>query len=265
MRIALGVFDGVHRGHQKIIEKAHLVLTITPHPNPDIQLLTSPAEKKELIGNIAEFKFSPKNSKLSPEEFINWLCQKYKPESIFVGHDFHFGYLRQGNVSILRQLGQKYNFSVTEIPEYNWQKETVRSSAIRKYLAAGEIKKANALLGREYQLNGKIIRGRRIGRRLGFPTINIKPDHPQKLLPADGVYQAEVIVKNKLFPAGIFIGQGKCEAHLLGFNGNLYGHKAVVFFKDHLRDNKKFTSREALSRQIRKDINKINKLIRHQA
>ena len=260
MNIALGVFDGVHRGHQKIIARAHLVLTITPHPNPEIRLLTSPAEKKDLIGNIAEFEFTERNARLTPENFISWLKQKYNPAEIIIGHDFHFGYQRQGNAAVLRRLGEKYNFSVTEVPEYKWQKEIVRSSAIRKYLLAGELKKANALLGREYQLNGKVAHGKHLGRKLGFPTANLRLDCPQKLVPADGVYSGEAIAGNKLYTAAIFVGDKKIEAHLLDFNGNLYGRKITLLLKDYLRPNKKFTDAKSLAAQIRKDVRKIRKL-----
>ena len=259
MKIALGVFDGVHRGHQKVIEQAHLVLTITPHPHPSIQLLTSPAEKKDLIGNMAEFKFSARNASLTPEEFILWLRKKYAPSMLIAGHDFHFGYQRQGDIATLKQLGTKYNIEITEVPECTYENLPVRSSTIRAYLKAGNIQQANVLLGREYQLNGTVTKGKQLGRKLGFPTINLKIDHPQKLIPAEGVYLAEVIIKNKLYTAGVFIGADTVEAHLLDFQGNLYGQKATLLLKDYLRPNQKFSSTTELANQIGKDIEKIRK------
>ncbi|MDR1114190.1 MAG: riboflavin biosynthesis protein RibF [Candidatus Margulisbacteria bacterium] len=257
MKIAIGVFDGVHRGHQKVIEKAHLVLTITPHLNPDIELLTTPAEKKDLLGNLAEFKFTPRRARLTPENFIVWLKQKYNPAEIIVGHDFHFGWQRQGNVATLRKLGQKYKIAVTEISEYVYHKETVRSSTIRAYLYDGQITQANKLLGRDYQLNGKVIRGKRFGRKLGAPTINLRLDCPQKLVPHDGVYRGEAIVRSKLYPAAIFIGRNAIEAHLLGFTGNLYGQKATLFLQEYLRPIIKFKNSNDLQKQIQKDLRKI--------
>jgi riboflavin kinase/FMN adenylyltransferase len=257
MKIAIGVFDGVHRGHQKVIEKAHLVLAIAPHPNPDIGLLTSPAEKKDLLGSLAEFKFTPRSARLTPEEFIVWLKQKYAPAEIIVGHDFHFGWRRQGDITLLKKLGKKYCLAVTEIPEYIYQKTAVRSSTIRAYLYDGKIRQANELLGRDYQLCGKVIRGKRLGRRLGAPTINLRLDCPQKLVPRDGVYRGEASVRNKLYPAAIFIGHGAIEAHLLGFRGSLYGQKAVLFLQEYLRPIVKFKDLNALQKQIRKDIKNI--------
>jgi riboflavin kinase/FMN adenylyltransferase len=261
MKIAIGVFDGVHRGHQKVIEKAHLVLTITPHLNPNIELLTTPAEKKDLLGNLAEFKFTPRRARLTPENFIVWLKQKYNPTEIIVGHDFHFGWQRQGNVAALRKLGQKYKIAVTEIPEYVYQKEAVRSSTIRAYLYDGQIRRANELLGRDYQFNGKVVRGKRLGRKLGAPTINLRLDCPQKLTPHDGVYRGEAIAQSKLYPAAIFIGSNAIEAHLLGLNDNLYGQKATLFLQEYLRPIIKFKNLNALQKQIQKDIQQIKSKI----
>jgi riboflavin kinase/FMN adenylyltransferase len=262
MKIAIGVFDGVHRGHQAVIARAHLVLTISPHPHPGIKLLTSPAEKKDLIGNMAEFNFSRAHARLSPEQFIIWLQKKYAPETLIVGHDFHFGYQRQGNIETLKTLAARYNFEALEIPEYTYGRQPVRSSTIRACLQDGKIRQANKLLGREYQLNGVIVRGKQLGRRLGYPTINLKPDHPQKLIPAAGVYAAEAIAQNKLYPAAVFIGNGVIEAHLPGFSGNLYGQRATLFLKDYLRANQQFDSPDKLSRQIKKDIQQLKSALR---
>ncbi|MDR1452951.1 MAG: riboflavin biosynthesis protein RibF [Candidatus Margulisbacteria bacterium] len=259
MKIAIGVFDGVHRGHQKVIEKAHLVLTITPHPNPDIELLTTPAEKRDLLGNLAEFKFTPRHARLTPEKFIIWLQKKYKPTEIIVGHDFHFGWQRQGNLALLKKLGRKYKITVTEIPEYVYQKTAVRSSTIRAYLSDGKIAEANKLLGRDYQLSGKVVRGKRLGRRLGAPTINLRLDCPQKLVPRDGVYRGEASVQNKLHTAAIFIGNNAIEAHLPDFSGDLYGQKATLFLQEYLRPIIKFKDLPALQKQIQKDIRRIKR------
>lgn len=259
MRLAIGVFDGVHRGHQKVIAKAHLALVITPHPDPSTQLLTTAAEKKDLIGNIAEFAFSPRRARLSPEAFLKLIWKKYKPETIIVGHDFHFGCQRSGNVATLKKLGCRYKLNIEEIPEYYYRRERVRSSIIRDYLRAGQIRRANSLLGRDYQLYGAIVRGKQLGRKLGYPTLNIRIDEPRKLIPADGVYSGEVIVQNKIYRAGIFIGNNLIEAHLLNFAGQIYGQKAVLFPQDYLRPPQKFQTLAALRRQIKKDIQKIKR------
>ena len=263
LKIALGVFDAVHRGHQKVIEHAHLALAITPHPRPELGLLTSPEEKKGLISNLAEFRFSARHARMAPEEFIIWLKRKYAPAMLIAGHDFHFGHQRQGNIATLRRLANKYQIAVSEIPEYTYRGEIVRSSAIRRYLRAGQLDLANALLGREYQLNGRVISGQRLGRRLGFPTINLRLDHPQKLVPRDGVYAGEAIAQNKLHPAAIFIGRGNIEAHLINFQGSLYGQPATLLLQHYLRPNKEFTSLQALSKQIRRDVRQIKARLNH--
>ena len=262
IKIAVGVFDGVHKGHQKVIEKAHLVISFDPHPNKAVHLLTTPAERQDLIGNIKFIKFNKKISQMSPEDFVKMLVKKFHPESICVGHDFAFGYNREGNVQILRQLGEKYGFIVEEIPEVFIDGIPVRSSAIRKLLAKGDIAQATEFLGREYQVSGKIVHGVGRGKTLGFPTINVCPDHPDKLLPLEGVYAGEVILEKKIYRCAIFIGECESfgetkkvlEAHILNFNGNVYGKKCTLFFKNYLRPVQKFANQEALKNQIRQDI-----------
>lgn len=266
MKLALGFFDGVHIGHQKIIEKAHRVITFDPHPNKDVQLLTTLAERRELVGNLDVLKFTKKIQTMYPQDFIEKIIvRRYHPETIVVGHDYAFGYKRTGDLRMLIELGKKFKFNVEIVPEVNLAGEAVRSSAIRHFLEHGEVERAAKYLSREYSLAGKIIHGHGRGRKMGFPTINIKPDHANKLVPGAGVYAGEVIVDNKLYPAAIFIGKRQTfnetklviEANLFNFIGNIYGKKAIFFFKKFIRPEQKFNSAEELAAQIKKDIKEI--------
>lgn len=265
MKVAIGVFDGVHRGHQKVIEKAHRVITFDPHPHP-IQLLSTVSERQDLIGNLDVLKFNKALSSLSPEEFIEkYVVKPYAPEAIIVGHDFIFGHERAGNVATLRTLGKKFNFTVEEVPEYCHNSRPVRSSTIRDLLRASKIEEANELLGRDYQLNGTVAYGEGVGHQLGFPTINVKLEDPNKLIPGHGVYAGEAIVLNKIYRCAIFIGtrqtfNGKntvIEAHLLDFDHQAYTKKCTLFVKKLLRPEQKFPTREALIEQIKKDVQQI--------
>lgn len=262
MKIALGVFDGVHLGHQKVIEKAHRVLTFHPHPNKGVHLLTTLAERKSLINNLEVVKFNEKLGKLSPEEFIrDFLVKKYKPQEIIVGHDYAFGYNRSGNVKSLKDFGKKYNFEVLEVGEIKYKGRPIRSSWIRQLLGKGKIEEAALLLGRNYSLGGKVVRGCGIGRALGFPTANVKVDE-NKLVPKSGVYQGEVIVGNKLFPCAISIGEQKTfnghkvevEVHIINFCGNIYHQRIKIFFNKFIRLQQKFANKEQLKNQIKKDV-----------
>lgn len=265
MKIAIGVFDGVHRGHQKVIEKAHRVVTFDPHPHP-LPLLTTVSERQDLIGNLDILKFTKNLAELSPEDFIKkHIVKPYAPEAIIVGHDFVFGHGRAGNVQTLKTLGQKYNFTVEEVPEYCHQGQPVRSSTIRELLSLGKITAATELLGRDYQLNGTVAYGEGVGHQLGFPTINIQLENKQKLIPGHGVYSGEAIILDKLYRCAIFIGQrqtfnGKdtvIEAHLLDFNEQAYTKNCTLFIQKFLRPEQKFPNREALIEQIKKDVQQI--------
>ena len=264
MKLALGVFDGVHIGHQKVIEKAHRVMTFDPHPNPGRHLLTTLKERQDLIGNLDVIRFNKWVSNLSPEDFVKKIILKrYKNlTTVIVGEDFAFGYNREGDTKTLLDLGKKHGFDVEIIPEITYQKEPVRSTEIRHFLGHGNLEMATKYLGRAYQLSGRIYRGSGTGHKLGFPTINIQPEDSNKLIPLEGVYKGEAIVNNQAYKAAIFIGTRKTfdgehkvvEAHLLGFNQKVYGKRATVFFYEYLRNEKKFKDATALSKQIKRDV-----------
>ncbi len=265
MKLALGVFDGVHLGHQKIIETAHRVITFDPHPNKGVHLLTTLQERQDLIGNLDVLKFTSRIANMYPQDFIEQIIvRKYRPEIIIVGHDYAFGYNRSGKVDTLIELGKKYNFKVEVIDEVIIDGHPVRSSLIRKLLAKGDVKEANKLLGRDYVLTGKVVHGHGRGIGLGFPTVNLKTD-VSKLVPGQGVYKGEAIYQNKIYKAAIFIGERQTfgeherviEAHLLNFHEQAYGKQVTLFFQDFLRPEQKFTGADQLIEQIKKDISRI--------
>lgn len=265
MKIALGVFDGVHLGHQKVIERAHRVLTFHPHPNQGVHLLTTIPERQGLINNLDIVKFTTKLGQLTPEEFIrDFLVKKFKPSVVCVGDDYAFGYNRSGNLEMLKKFGEKYDFQIEVIKEVDYQGTPIRSSRIRHLLAESKVEEAAKLLGRNYQLSGKVVRGHGVGKTLGFPTANIQVDK-NKLIPGIGVYSGEVIANNKLYPCAISIGERKTfeghqvevEAYILDFNENIRSKRITVFFKEYLRAQRKFSTKEELKAQITKDIDKI--------
>ncbi len=263
MKIALGVFDGVHLGHIKVIERAHRVITFHPHPNKGAHLLTTLPERQDLIQNLDVIPFNSRIGELTPEEFVrDILVKRFRPKTVLIGDDYAFGYNRSGSAKTMEELGRKYGFEVEIIPEVDSKGTPVRSSRIRHLLSEGKVNDAAELLGRDYSLSGKIVRGKGIGRTLGFPTVNVHVDK-DKLIPMPGVYSGYCVVNNTLHTCAISIGEretfGKehtviVEAFLLNFKGDLYGKRITLFFEKFIRAQKKFKSAKALQQQIKKDI-----------
>ncbi|MFH1428138.1 MAG: riboflavin biosynthesis protein RibF [Candidatus Margulisiibacteriota bacterium] len=253
MILALGVFDGVHLGHQRIIQKADQVLTFDPHPNKGVHLLTTLEERKQLIPNLIVINFDEHVSKLSPEAFVREiLIKKFKPEKVIAGYDFAFGYNRTGHITDLQALGQKYGFEVEIMPEYKIAGATPKSSLIRRLLGEGNVEEAAKLLGRNYTVSGVVGPGKQLGRELGFPTANLEISG-DKLIPAEGVY----LGNNCLINVGEIM-----EVHILEFEGDLYGQTLSVEFIKKLRDEIKFDNHVQLKAQVEKDIEKAKQLLR---
>lgn len=285
--LTLGNFDGLHLGHRKIITKLSerakrlglhsVVYTFEPHPLKVVALHKSPPlivdtdTKKELIEAlgvdfmvIAEFtrEFAAKHPRVFVEEEIVPL----QPKEVWVGHDFSFGKAKSGNVEYLTHLGRELGFSVHVIPAFKKGGDVVSSSRIRKLVAEGKLIEASRLLGRNFSIKGKVVRGKDIGKELGFPTANICPT--SELVPGDGVYAAFAIVARRRHRAVVnigtaptFGGKEKCiEVHILGFKENIYGKKVEVEFARRLRGEKAFKSRDALIKQITKDVERAKKI-----
>jgi riboflavin kinase / FMN adenylyltransferase len=282
--LAIGVFDGVHLGHQQIIrqtindarqhEAVALVVTFDKHPSTIVApdrvpaLIYSPAQKIRAIAAIGadallEIPFDRPFSQQSGETFIRSLAKELgRIHSICVGADFVFGHQRSGNVSLLQRLGTELQFQVHGLAAIALDGQVVSSTRIREAIRAGNFDAASQMLGRGYSVAGRVIRGDQLGHQLGFPTANL--DTPGLLLPAHGVYAAHARVGATNHRAVLNIGTRptiqntmptpRLEVHLLDFSGDLYDQELEVEFVAKLRDEIKFPSVEALRAQIQRDV-----------
>ncbi len=285
--IALGNFDGLHRGHQRVIKPVlgyapHLVPTVVtfdPHPqeffhNTTRLLLTPISEKIVLleqmgIEQLVLLPFNAQLAKLDPQAFIHHILIKHlQAQQISVGFDFHFGHQRCGSVQDLQTVwGDRINVVPKQVMDGSAMR--ISSSAVRTALAQGEIATANLLLGRAYSLTGTVVTGEQMGRQIGFPTANLKL-HPQKFLPRDGVYAVKAKVTNDALEPNLAevnavmnigmrptVANGELkrtvEVHLLNWQGDLYGQELTVQLVKFLRSEKKFTGLDQLKAQIQAD------------
>lgn len=285
--VTIGSFDGVHRGHRKIIssmlETARLrslrsvVVTFEPHPrlvvNADagdrLEVLTTLDEKISQIAALGVdllvvVRFTPELARWSSERFIEeLLAVTLSAKSVTVGYDHGFGKGRSGSGATLAVLGRKFGFTVQVVEELRIEREHISSTRIRSLLKSGQIGEANSFLGAPYVISGIVVDGRKLGRELGFPTVNLKIIEREKLLPRRGVYIAITQIESKTYRAMMNIGirptvaeqecEGSVEAHILGFSGSLYGMELRFSLLGFIRDEKKFDSFEALREQLEKD------------
>jgi riboflavin kinase/FMN adenylyltransferase len=285
--LILGNFDGVHLGHQKLIHEATkyakknklpcFAMTFDPHPqevvNPGrgLSLLTTLSERIALmrglgVDGVIVKEFNKKISNLPAEKFIyDFLVEHLKVRKVFVGYDFAFGHNRSGTISVLKKLGGKYGFAVNAVKPVMTHGHLVKSSTIRDMLTRGNFSKAVKLLGHPYTMTGKVVRGRGMGNKLGFPTANLKLAD-DKLVPAYGVYVGHVGERMCVINIGsrpTFAEFGfAIEVHIPDFHGNLRGKVLQVDIFKRLRDEIHFSDVEKLKQQIRKDIEKAKKLTR---
>jgi riboflavin kinase/FMN adenylyltransferase len=282
--LAIGFFDGVHLGHQQIIRQtiadAHqhnavaVVLTFDRHPNSVVApnrvppLIYSLPQKLRAIESLGAdalllIQFNKKFSEQAGEEFIRGLARVFeKIHSVCVGADFVFGYKRGGNVVLLKKLGGELYFQVHGLAAVSLDGQVVSSTKIREIIRAGNFDAASQMLGRPYAISGRVIEGGKVGRQLGFPTANLEVSG--QLLPPNGVYSGFTTVEKKSCQVALNIGfrptvlsaasQLQVEAHLLGFEGDLYGRELEIEIGEKLRDERKFVSLAELREQIALDI-----------
>ncbi len=287
--LAIGMFDGVHLGHQQLIRQAvadakqheglALAVTFDRHPNSIVApsrvppLIYAQTQKLRALASLGVdatlvVPFTREFSAQPADVFIRTLAAKLAPlHSICVGSTFTFGHKRSGNVPLLQQLGRELNFTVHGIAAVSLDGEVVSSTRIRDTLRAGNLDGAAQMLGREYALCGTVVRGDEVGRKLGFPTANL--DVTGLLVPPHGVYAAHAYFGGTRYRAVVNIGMRptlrkatpelRVEAHLLDFNDDLYNRELELMFVEKLRDEQKFASMDELREQIARDISAARK------
>ncbi|TPD68549.1 bifunctional riboflavin kinase/FAD synthetase [Flavobacterium microcysteis] len=279
----LGTFDGVHLGHKKIIERLtqeaeksnteSLVLTFFPHPrmvlqgNSDIQLLNTIQEKAELLKNIGLqnliiHPFDQSFSQLGAEEFVKTiLVDRFNIKKIIIGHDHRFGKNRSADINDLIAYGKIYDFEVEQISAEEIDEVSISSTKIRKALLSGDIQLANEYLGYNYFITGTVVKGRQLGRTIGFPTANLKIEEDYKLIPLNGVYIVKSYWNGKEVFGMMNIGtnptvDGKertIETNFLDFEEDLYGKEMRIYFLQRIRSEEKFDSIDTLKAEIEND------------
>ncbi|MCI9070123.1 bifunctional riboflavin kinase/FAD synthetase [Clostridium sp.] len=279
--IALGSFDGLHLGHLSLIEKVKdlalknngksIVFTFKNHPrkflntNNKIQLIMTNEEKINILQNkkvdmLAFKSFDEKIMKMMPDEFIKWLCKSYNVKGIVVGFNFKFGYKNLGDIETLEKFQEEYKYKLYVMKPCKIQDEIISSTAIRKELLDGNVKKAFSMLSRPYMLSGKVIDGKKLGRTIGFPTANLEINK-EKVIPKKGVYYTTVKIEEKIFKGITSVGNNPTvngqeltlETYILDFNEDIYGKEINVYFIDRIRDEVKFNNINELVEQLKKD------------
>jgi riboflavin kinase / FMN adenylyltransferase len=288
--LTIGVFDGVHRGHRKIIQKlvrnAHaanapaVVLTFHPHPasvltGKEIQCLTTPEERADLLGALGvdvviTQRFTRDLSAATAYQYISTLKQHLGLSHLLIGYDFALGKGREGNAIRLTEIGSELGYTVEVVPALSDESGVISSTEIRKLITTGNVHEAANLLGYPYSLGGVVIRGAGRGKKINFPTANI--DYPkQKSTPPNGIYACWARLGNETFMAATNIGfnptftperqSQSLEAYLLDFDRDIYGETLHLDFVARLRDEIRYTTVEALIDQIHDDVNKTRLLL----
>ena len=281
--VTLGTFDGVHFGHKSILNKLiesttnsdeeSLVLTFFSHPrmileqDSDIKLLNTIEEKAQLlkelgIHNLVIQKFDNSFSQLLPEDFVKQvLVDIFNVKKIIIGYDHRFGKNRAADINDLIAFGKKYNFEVEQISAEEIDNVSISSTKIRTALQSGNIKLANEYLGYPYFINGKVVKGKQLGRTIGYPTANIVVSDKYKLIPAIGVYAAYAIINDVKYYGMLNIGTNPTigdnpltiEMNIFDFNEDIYEQEIEIGFIDKIRNQQKFNSLDELKLALSKD------------
>jgi len=289
--VTIGVFDGVHRGHQEIIGRAveragdtglpSVVLTFDPHPSEVVRpgshppVLTSGRRKAEIfsamgVDVLCVLPFTLEFSRLGPAEFVHeMLVERLHGAAVVVGENFRFGHKAAGDVAMLRSLGISFGFATEGVPLLRDDDVTISSTYVRACVDAGDVRQAAVALGREHRLEGIVIRGDGRGRALGFPTANVHTDR-YAAIPADGVYAGRVVLGDRRLPAAISVGtkptfEGReraVEPYILDFDEDIYGDEIGVEFTARLRGQERYERIDDLIAEIGRDVERTRHLLR---
>ncbi len=284
--VTIGTFDGVHLGHQRVISrlkefaKKHngetVIFTFYPHPRlvtskkeSNLRLLTTLEEKQSLfekygIDHLVVYPFDKEFSELSYSEFVEQiLVDKMHTHCLVVGYDHRFGKNREGGFEYLKNCAKKFRFQLEKLDALSVNEENVSSTKIREALQAGAMIKANHYLGYKFTLNGTVVSGKQLGRKLGFPTANIESSDKHKIIPGYGVYAVKVVVNGNQLIGMLNIGtrptfnknadNRSIEVHIFDFAEDIYGKEIMLIFVDKIRNEQKFDGVEMLIKQLQKD------------
>lgn len=284
--LVIGTLDGVHLGHRSVLQKARqiadenggtlVVMTFHPHPMQVVSAEHAPSMLQTFGQRCATLQstgvdvlwvlpFQRELAEMNPRDFARiFLYERLRVWHICVGHRFHFGQDRKGNIAFLQRFGSEHGFTVEEVDEICYRSLPIRSTGIRRLLHQGQVRLATKLLGRPPALVGRIVTGQQLGARLGFPTANLDPYN--ELLPKNGVYLTSTLYRGKHYPGITNIGLRptipdtsaaahllKVETHLLDFSQDIYGAFVELYFLARLRHEKKFAGLDLLVQQIRRD------------
>lgn len=272
--VTIGTFDGVHKGHQKILSRLDnlanemsgesILFTFYPHPrmvvfpdNHNLKLIQTIDEKIDALrdfglDNLIIYPFTKEFSRLTAFEFVrDILVEKLKVKTLVIGYDHQFGRNREGDLEFLKESAKIFDFNVEEISAEEVQEVNVSSTKIRQSLMNGEIERTNEFLGRSFQCSGVVVEGQKIGRTMGFPTANINLNNQHKILPKDGVYAVRVEINGTNYNGMMNIGvnptvvsknttEKKVEVHLFDFDADIYGEHVAVFLYRYIRNEKNF-------------------------
>ncbi|MEY8762112.1 MULTISPECIES: bifunctional riboflavin kinase/FAD synthetase [Clostridium] len=286
--IALGSFDGLHLGHMRLINKTielarssgaeSMVFTFKNHPlmtiNPDLapKILMDNQSKIDVLRDagldiINMVNFNREFMKIGPEDFVVNLLNNYRAKGFVVGFNYRFGYKNLGDVDLLRKLSKKYEFHLNVIDSVKYKGHVVSSSIIRTIIAdEGDMGKVSKLLTRPFMIQGRVMHGKELGRKLGFPTVNL--DYDKKfVIPKGGVYYTMVEFDGKIFKGITNVGYNpttydnklSIETNMLGFEGDIYGKNIKIYFIERIRDEVKFNSLAELAQQLEMDKMYVNK------
>ena len=284
--VTIGMFDGVHAGHRAILNQMEslrpknggetVLLTFWPHPRiffgktDGFGLLTTIDEKMELLEQAGldvclVLPFSQEFAELSPESYITEILHKgIGAKNVVIGYDHKYGKSGSGTFDLMQEYGKNLGFSVEQITAYSVDSKTVSSTKVRNFISSGEIEKANQYLSYNYFLNGTVVSGRHVGRTMGFPTANLHINSEWKEIPANGVYAGYAEFENHRYKAVINIGtnptvsqenKSSIEAHVIDFQGDLYGKNLRLEFSKFIRNEQRFDSLQDLQCAIANDVN----------